>query len=128
MRNSVRVLAGFAFVFALATAAQAVTSVDGCIPECDVHQLEWRPISADPWASVAAPLPVADIIRSDTGEAARGVEWTGLSSFGEFRATAMRGSDLSPYSPILFLGEPPVAPLLLAALGTVFLLRTVKRR
>lgn len=113
-----------------AVPASAVTSVDGCIPECDSHQLEWRADPASPWLSVGAPVAVADIVRSDTGQSARGIEWTGLdeSPGNEFRGQALRGNDVSPFSLPLVIPEPPVAPLLLASLGTIVILREGRRR
>ena len=107
----------------VATAAPALISQDQCLPECDTHQLEWRPIPTDPWASVGAALSVTDVSHPSQPAPFRGAEWTGLSSFGDFRATATRGNDVSPYSPILELGEPPAAPLLLAGLLTLAWLR-----
>lgn len=118
----------FLFIMLIAGIAQfarAVTSVDVCSPECDTHQLEWRPDAVAAWQSVGAPLPLEDITRSDTGAAARGVDWDdkGISSFGEFRGKAARGTDESPFSAPIFIGEPPVAPLLLASLLTVAWIR-----
>ena len=113
--------------FAMTTAAPALVSKDECVPECDTHQLEWRPIPTDPWASVGAALSVTDVSHPSQPAPFRGAEWTGLSSFGDFRATATRGIDVSPYSPILELGEPPVAPTLLAALLTLAWLRRKRR-
>ena len=102
-----------------ASAAPALVSKDECLPECDTHQLEWRPLPSDSWASVGVALAVTDVNHPSQPAPFRGVEWTGLSSFGDFRATATRGIDVSSYSPILELGEPPVAPTLLAALLTL---------
>lgn len=100
----------------VATAAPALVSQDECVPVCDTHQLEWRPTPTDPWASIGAVLPVTDVTHPSLPAPFPGVEWTGLSSYGEFRATATRGIDTSPYSPIISLGEPPAPPTLLAAL------------
>lgn len=110
---------------ALGRVAFAVTSVDVCDPECDSHQLEWRADPADSWVSVGAPVDVTDIVRPDTNQASRGVEWSGLDETpgNEFRGKSLRGNDESPFSSPLVIPEPPIAPLLLASLGVVAFLR-----
>ncbi len=113
------------FLFAM-TADANITSVDQCVPECNEHQLEWHALPIDPWLPVATPMPVGDITHASLPGPARGVTWTGTSTFGEFRGKAVRGPDESPYSPVLPVGEPPVAPLLLAALGTIAVIRYTK--
>ena len=112
----------------LAHAANAVTSRDECVPECDGHQLQWRPVPVDAWANVGAVLPVADVTHESVVGSFRGVQWTGTSSFGEFRASATRGTDESGFSTPINLGEPPVAPTLFAALGTIGLIRWRRTR
>lgn len=106
-----------------ASSASALVSRDECVPECDTHQLEWRPLPSDIWASVGVALAVTDVSHPSVTDPFRGVEWMGLSSYGDFRATATRGIDVSPYSPVINVGEPPAAPTLLAALLVLFWLK-----
>jgi hypothetical protein len=126
MRVFITAVATVAALFFAMAADANITSVDQCVPECDTHQLEWHALPIDPWLPVATPMTVGDITHPSLPGPARGVTWTGTSTFGEFRGNAQRGPDVSPYSPILPVGEPPVAPLLLSALGTILVIRRIK--
>lgn len=140
--TSTKTLIAILFVFALSTIlsspAFAVMSVDFCNRACDSHQLQWRATQSDAWADVASPFPLEDVtLPKDVvnpltgatipaGSVVKGVLWDGkgISSFGEFRAKAMRADQPdSPYSTPVFIDEPPVAPLVIASLGVVVILR-----
>lgn len=124
MRTSLTILTA---ALLWASPSLALRSVDSCNQECDSHQLQWRVITGGTWANVANPFPLEDIV-DDNDQPARGVNWDdkGISSFGEFRALSIRGVDVSPYSDPIFIDEPPVAPLMVAALGMLIVMRRVR--
>ena len=114
----------------VASPALAVTSWDKCPTACTSHRLQWRELPSDSWIDVSTQ-PVGPITHPDATPGAVGVDWDGipggLVGIGYFQAQAMRNGVNSPYSTVLFVGEAPVTPMLLASLAVVGFLRWRRR-
>lgn len=126
--KSIILAAALALVL-IAPIASALTTLDGCDPVCDQHQLEWRAAGETEWQSVGAPVDVVPIDHPDAPPGSFGVPWSGLNETpgNEFRAQAIRGRDSSPWTAddeLYVVPEPPVTPTFLSC---VFVLGVMRR-